>query len=405
MLRRRISTSKTRQKGMCMHRKLLVAGFAAAALVLAGCSSDSGGDAAESTAEETAAAEETVEEQVEESGGGEEEAVEEEAAAGPTTDDSDCAAPENYCVGLVTDTGKVDDKSFNQAAWEGTQIAAEKVGGFAKYIETTDPKDYANNIGQFASKDYDTIVTVGFLMAEATVAAAAEYPEIDFIGVDQFQGEEVANLTGLVFNEDRAGYAAGYLAGLMTQTNKIGAVLGTDVVPPVKLFGEGYKVGAQAANPDVEVTLVYHEPDNAFNDPEWGAAESRKQLDQGADIIFAAGGNTGNGGLIEIAKDSGAGSTVFCIGVDVDQYNTVPQAAGCLLTSAEKKLVSGTEELVLLSYDGAFPGGNFFGPTGLAPYHDTEGAVPDDVKAQMEEVIAGLADGSIETGGLALLEN
>ena len=389
---------------MCMHRKLLVAGFAAAALVLAGCSSDSGGDAAESTAEETAAAEETAEEAAEETVE-EEAAAEEEAPAGPTTDDSNCAAPENYCIGLVTDTGKVDDKSFNQAAWEGTQIAAEKVGGFAKYIETTDPKDYANNIGQFASKDYDTIVTVGFLMAEATVAAAAEYPEIDFIGVDQFQGEEVANLTGLVFNEDRAGYAAGYLAGLMTQTNKIGAVLGTDVVPPVKLFGEGYKVGAQAANPDVEVTLVYHEPDNAFNDPEWGAAESRKQLDQGADIIFAAGGNTGNGGLIEIAKDSGAGSTVFCIGVDVDQYNTVPQAAGCLLTSAEKKLVSGTEELVLLSYDGAFPGGNFFGPTGLAPYHDTEGAVPDDVKAQMEEVIAGLADGSIETGGLALLEN
>jgi len=395
-----------------MHRKLLVAGFAAAALVLAGCSSDSDGDAAEATVEETVeeAVEETAEEQDIEDVAEEleEEAAEEvaeEEAAGPTTDDSDCGAEENICIGLVTDTGKVDDKSFNQAAWEGTQLAAEQVGAFSKYIETVDPKDYANNIGQFASKDYDTIVTVGFLMAEATVAAAAEYPEIDFIGVDQFQGEEVANLTGLVFNEDRAGYAAGYLAGLMTQTNKIGAVLGTDVVPPVKLFGEGYKVGAQAANPDVEVTLVYHEPDNAFNDPEWGAAESRKQLDQGADIIFAAGGNTGNGGLIEIAKDSGAGSTVFCIGVDVDQYNTVPQAAGCLLTSAEKKLVSGTEELVLLSYDGAFPGGNFFGPTGLAPYHDTEGAVPDDVKAQMEEVIAGLADGSIETGGLALLEN
>ena len=382
-----------------MHRKLLVAGFAAAALVLAGCSSDSGGDAAETTAEEAAVAEETTEEQVEESEGGE------EAAASVTTDDSNCAAPENYCIGLVTDTGKVDDKSFNQAAWEGTLQAAEKVGGFAKFIETTDPKDYANNIGQFAAANYDTIVTVGFLMAEATVAAAAEYPEIDFVGVDQFQGETIPNLTGLVFNEDRAGYAAGYLAGLMTQTGKVGAVLGTDTVPPVKLFGEGYKVGAQAANPDVEVTLVYHEPNNAFTDPEWGAAESRKQLDQGIDIIFAAGGQTGNGGLIEIAKDPGAGTSVFCIGVDVDQYFTVPQAAPCLLTSAEKKLVEGTEELVLLSYDGAFPGGNFFGPTGLAPYHDTEAAVPADVQAQVAEVLAGLQDGSIDTGGLALLEN
>jgi basic membrane protein A len=393
-------SSKYRQKGMCMHRKLLVAGFAAAALVLAGCSSDSGGDAATETAAEETVAEETAAEEM-----AEEEVVEEEAAAAVTTDDSNCAAPENYCIGLVTDTGKVDDKSFNQAAWEGTQMAAEKVGGFAKYIETTDPKDYANNIGQFAQADYDTIVTVGFLMAEATGVAAAEYPDIDFIGVDQFQGETIPNLTGLVFNEDRAGYAAGYLAGLMTQTGKVGAVLGTDTVPPVKLFGEGYKVGAQAANPDVEVTLVYHEPNNAFNDPEWGAAESRKQLDQGADVIFAAGGNTGNGGLIEIAKDPGAGTTVFCIGVDIDQYFTVPQAAPCLLTSAEKKLVEGTEELVLLSYDGAFPGGNFFGPTGLAPYHDTESAVPADVQAAVAEVLAGLQDGSIDTGGLALLEN
>ena len=333
------------------------------------------------------------------------EEVAEEEAAGPTTDDSDCGAEENICIGLVTDTGKVDDKSFNQAAWEGTQLAAEQVGAFAKYIETVDPKDYANNIGQFAAANYDTIVTVGFLMGEATIVAANEYPDIDFIGVDQFQGEAVPNLAGLVFREDHAGYAAGYLAGLMTQTNKIGTALGTDTVPPVKLFGEGFKAGAIAANPEAEVTLVYHEPNNAFGDPEWGAAESRKQLDQGADVIFAAGGATGNGGLIEIAKDPGAGTSVFCIGVDIDQYFTVPQAAPCLLTSAEKKLVLGTETLVKASVAGEMEGGNFVGPTGLAPYHDTDSVVPDDVKAAVEEVLAGLADGSIDTGCPACLDN
>lgn len=395
-----------------MHRKLLVAGFAAAALVLAGCSSDSDGDAAEATVEETVeeAVEETAEEQDIEDVAEEleEEAAEEvaeEDAAGPTTDDSDCGAEENICIGLVTDTGKVDDKSFNQAAWEGTQLAAEQVGAFAKYIETVDPKDYANNIGQFAAANYDTIVTVGFLMGEATIVAANEYPDIDFIGVDQFQGEAVPNLAGLVFREDHAGYAAGYLAGLMTQTNKIGTALGTDTVPPVKLFGEGFKAGAIAANPEAEVTLVYHEPNNAFGDPEWGAAESRKQLDQGADVIFAAGGATGNGGLIEIAKDPGAGTSVFCIGVDIDQYFTVPQAAPCLLTSAEKKLVLGTETLVKASVAGEMEGGNFVGPTGLAPYHDTDSVVPDDVKAAVEEVLAGLADGSIDTGCPACLDN
>lgn len=311
--------------------------------------------------------------------------------------EGDCPGADAFCIGLVTDTGKVDDKSFNQSAWEGALEAAAATGGYAKYIETVDPKDYENNINQFITAQYDVIVTVGFLMGEATVAAANANAGVQFIGVDQFQAEEIANLTGLVFPEDKAGYAAGYLAGLMTKTGKIGAVLGTDTVPPVKLFGEGYKAGALAANPSAEVTLVYHAPDNAFNDPEWGAAEAKKQLAQGADIIFGAGGNTGNGALIEIAKAPGAGETIFCIGVDTDQFFTVPQAAKCLLTSAEKKLTLGTKTLIEQAKAGTRKGGNYFGLTGLAPYHDTEAAVPEDVKAKVAEVIAGLDAGTIAT--------
>jgi basic membrane protein A and related proteins len=347
-----------------MHRKWgLAAAAAAAALVLAACGG-SGGSSESSS-----------------SGGGE----------------GDCPGADAFCIGLVTDTGKVDDKSFNQSAWEGALEAAKESGGYAKYIETVDPKDYENNINQFVSADYDVIVTVGFLMGEATVTAAKANTGITFIGVDQFQAEEIPNLTGLIFPEDKAGYAAGYLAGLMTQTGKIGAVLGTDTVPPVKLFGEGYKAGVLAANPSASVTLVYHEPANAFTDPEWGAAEAKKQLEQGNDIIFGAGGLTGNGALIEIAKAPGAGESIFCIGVDTDQFFTVPEAAKCLLTSAEKKLALGTKDLVLLAKDGKAPGGNYIGLTGLAPYHDTESAVPEDVKAKVAEVIAGLDAGTIET--------
>lgn len=351
-----------------MHRKLAIAAVAASAMILAACGG-SGGSSSSS------------------SGGG-----------GGTTDDSNCAAAENFCVGLVTDTGKVDDKSFNQSAWEGAQAGAQQVGGFAKYIETTDPKDYGNNIQQFVAKNYDVIVTVGFLMGEASVTAAKANPKISFIGVDQFQAETVPNLTGLIFHEDQAGYAAGYLAGLMTKTGKVGAVLGTDTVPPVKNFGEGYKNGVMAANPSASVTLVYHDPNNAFNDPEWGAGEADKQLAQGADIIFGAGGNTGNGAIIQVAKNPGAGQSVFCIGVDTDQYSTVPQADKCLLTSAEKKLKDGTSTLVVMAHDGKAPGGNYFGKTGLAPYHDTEAAVPADVKSKVDAVIKGLDDGSISTG-------
>ena len=381
---------------MHMHRKLLIAGVAAGALLIAGCSSSSGSSSTATTAAATSAA--AAEEATEAPSEAATEAAAATEAVAETVDDSNCADPGQFCVGLVTDTGKVDDKSFNQSAWEGAQAAAAAVGGFSKYIETTDPKDYLNNINQFVAKNYDAIVTVGFLMGEATAQAATDNPNTKFIGVDQFQATELPNLDGLVFHEDQAGYAAGYLAGLMTKTGNVGAVLGTDTVLPVKMFGEGFKNGVVAAKPDAKVTIVYHEANNAFNDPEWGAAEAKKQLAQGNDIIFGAGGKTGNGALIEIAKDPGAGSTVFCIGVDTDQYNTVPEAQKCLLTSAEKKLKDGTAELVTSVKEGTFAPGNVFGATGLAEYHDTDAAVPADVKTKVADVIAGLQDGSIQTG-------
>src|SRR5204862_7944894 len=116
-------------------------------------------------------------------------------------------------VGLVTDVGKVDDKSFNQSTWEGVQCAATNLGADVKFIETTDPKDYAKNIDQFAQDNYDVIVTVGFALGQATQEAAQKYTKIKFIGVDQFQDKDIQNLAGLTFNDDKAGYLAGYLAG------------------------------------------------------------------------------------------------------------------------------------------------------------------------------------------------
>jgi len=309
-----------------------------------------------------------------------------------------CAEAEFLCVGLVTDTGKVDDKSFNQSAHEGAKAAAEEAGGYYKYIETIDSKDYAANIKQFTDKKYDVIVTVGFLMADATLAAAKEYTDTHFIGVDQFPAETLDNLTGLLFPEDQAGYAAGYLAGKMTKTNKLGQVLGLEI-PPVQKFAKGFEAGALAANPSVTVTTVYHPAaDNGFNDPEWGAAEAEKQLAQGADVIFGAGGNTGNGALRAIAATEGAGTSIYCIGVDADQWGTVPEAQPCLVTSAMKLITEGTKELVLAAKDGTIAGGNYNGKTGLAPYHDFDATLPAEVKDAVATVVAGLADGSVVTG-------
>lgn len=314
----------------------------------------------------------------------------------PAASEDNCASDEVLCVGLVTDVGEIDDKSFNQSAWEGVQQSADDLGAFVKYVETKDAKDYAANIGLFAEKDYDVIVTVGFALGQATVEEAANFPNINFIGVDQWQGEAVANVTGLLFPEDKVGFLAGALAAQLSETGTIAAVLGTDLVPPVVAFKEGYEAGALYINPDINLISTYHPGgmDVAFVDPEWGATTAKQAIDQGADVVFGAGGKTGNGALIETASHEG----VYCIGVDSDQWETVPEAHACLVSSAMKLITPGVFELISASADGAFPGGNFFGSVGLASFHDFDDSISQDIKDKLAEIDAGLQDGSISTG-------
>ena len=324
-------------------------------------------------------------------------------AADSGSDDSADGMAGDFKVGLVTDVGRVNDRSFNQSAWEGVVEAGEALGlaeDDIKYIETQDAKDYADNMQQFIDAGYNVIVSVGFALGDATTTAAKENPDVFFIGVDQFQGEAMSNLAGLIFNEDHSGYLAGVLAGSLSKTGTIAAVLGTDLVPPVVAFNEGYVAGAQSVNPDINVISTYHpgEISQAFVDPEWGAATAKQALDQGADVIFGAGGITGNGALQEIATAEGAGETVFCIGVDTDQWNTVPAAQPCLVSSAMKLITPGVVELVTMASEGEFPGGNYFGDADLAPFHDFDDMIPQELKDLLEETKAGLIDGSIDTG-------
>ncbi len=238
-------------------------------------------------------------------------------------------------------------------------------------------------------------------MTDATVAAAKATPTTRFIGVDQGYDPKAVtakNVTGLIFPEDQAGYGAGYLAGLMTKTNKLGQVLGLKI-PPVEKFAKGFEAGAKAANPAVSVTTVYHPAaDNAFNDPVWGAGEAKKQLAQGADIIFGAGGNTGNGALQEVAKASGAGTDKFCIGVDTDQWDTVPAAQPCLVTSAMKLISEGVTDIAVKAKAGDFTELQTLGKAGLAPFHDFDSVVPADVKAKVDEVVKQMEAGTLQTG-------
>jgi basic membrane protein A len=297
-------------------------------------------------------------------------------------------------VGLVTDVGKIDDKSFNQSAWEGVQRAQRELGAEVKFLETTDPKDYGKNIDQFAQDGYDVIVTVGFAIGQATQEAALKYKNVRFIGVDQFQEKPIDNVAGLIFDEDKAGYLAGALAGLLTQTGTVAAVLGTDIVPPVVKFGKGYEAGAKAVRPDVKVLMAFHPGGLArgFSDPDWGKATTTQMIQQQADVVFGAGGNTGNGALLGALERN-----VLAIGVDTDQWETLPQVRPVLVSSAMKLITPGVFELIRATGEGAFKAGNQTGQVGLAPFHDNDAKVPAAVKTRLQEIDAGLKSGTIRT--------
>lgn len=329
-------------------------------------------------------------------------------ATGATGGPPDCTKDDVFCVGFVTDVGKIDDKSFNQTAWEGVQKAkTDGVADWTQYIETTDSKDYDKNIATFADAGYDMVITWGFALTDATYNAAKKYPNIKFVGGDQFLSKDdthpdwpLANLVGVVYNEDQSGFLVGALAAMVSKAHNIGGVFGTDAVPPVWRYGEGYRAGAayedQKRGTTTTITNVYHNDvgfDKTFTDPTWGADTANSMIDKGADVIFGGGGKTGNG-----AVDAAAQRKVYAIGVDTDQYFTLPEAAPYIITSAMKPETEPVAAIIKLAKDGQFPAdGLYFGPSGYAPYHDLAKDVPADVDAEMQALLKGLIDGSIKT--------
>jgi basic membrane protein A and related proteins len=307
---------------------------------------------------------------------------------------------ESVC--LVTDVGRVNDGTFNQFAYEGMVAAAEDFDLESIFIETQAQTDYETNINTCIEEGYDAVVTVGFLIADATLAAAEANPDTYFIGVDQFVAEgSPENYVGVQFREDEAGFLVGALAALMTESDTIAGVYGIDI-PPVVKFRNGYEQGARYINPDIEILGVYID---SFTAPDRGAAAAEQFIGEGADVIFGAGGPTGSGAISYAASED-----VMVIGVDQDEYFSTfgegeTPGAEYLISSAMKRV----DQSVYLSLEALVDGDlEAFGGGGtrvlsaandgvtFGPAHDSD--VPEEVTAQVEEIFAGLQDGSIETG-------
>jgi len=324
-------------------------------------------------------------------------------ATGCTPVSLDCTQPEVFCVGLVTDVGRRDDRAYNQAAWEGLHKArSDGIADWIASIETIDARDYEENIRVFADSGYDAIVTVGYDSSAATNAAAGQYSNIFFIGTDQRQPEgqnNLPNLAWLIFPENQIGFLAGAMAAEMTQTGQVGAVCGSDAWLPMKRYGDGFIVGALYINPEVKTMVRYHNEvglDETFNDPGWGAAAANSMVDGGADIIFSVGDTTGSSALVA-AGMRGA----YVIGADIDQYYALPGLAPRILTSVLKMIAPGIVDLLRAARQaqtqtGTYPAGNYPGQIGFAPYHELASLVHEDVRQKMFALPQTLLSGKIQ---------
>ena len=296
-------------------------------------------------------------------------------------------------VGMVTDIGQLEDKSFNEFSWKGVQDGAAAVGGTAKNIVTKDVADYKQNIQSFVDQKYDIIVTVGFLIGTETLAAAKANPSIQFFGVDQFVAPpEPPNYQGLLFNEAQAGYLAGIVAGTITKTNKIGAVGGREDVPPVVAYIKGYENAAKATKPGVQVLVNYV---GDFNAPDKGQASAQTMIGQGADVIFQVAGLTGAGAL-----RAACAAKVYGIGVDVDQYQSLPDSKGCIITSAEKRLQNAVRDGIKRFKDKGLQKTNFFNDAtndgiGYSAIRNLD-PIPAGLEDKLKKAVADMKAGTLK---------
>lgn len=300
-------------------------------------------------------------------------------AEAPTADAADLK------IGLITDVGGVNDGSFNQSAWEGLQRAISELGVEANYLESKTDADYNPNIEAFVDEDYDLIICVGYMLADATRAAAEANPDVKFAIIDDAT-IELDNVSCLMFKQEQASYLVGYVAGLMTEKDNIGFVIGM-ANENMNLFGYGYCAGALDANPDVKIQQINA---NSFAEPATGKTSATTEITNGADIIFHAAGGTGLG-VIEACQEA---EGVYAIGVDSDQSSLAPDT---IITSAMKRVDNAVYDSVQALINGTLEGGVHTydlaaGGVDIAP---TQDLLPDEVVKAVEDVKTKIISGEV----------
>jgi basic membrane protein A len=300
-------------------------------------------------------------------------------------------AAEPIKVGMVTDIGGLDDRSFNQSAYEGLKRAESELGAEIRAVTSTRNADYVPNLTTLARQQFDLVIAVGFLMGEATEKVANSFPETNFAIIDFPQSamkSKPKNVTGLLFKEAEAGYLVGYMAGLYVKDQggeQVISAVGGQQVPAVDAYIAGYQEGAKAANPEIRTLFGYSQD---FVDQAKCKELALEHIGQGAQVVFAVAGGCGLGAL-DAAKEEGMQG----IGVDADQA----YLGDHIMTSALKKVDEAAFAAAQEVQEGSFkPGADktFDVKSGGVGYGDTnsEGAKYTD---QVDEVLAQIESGEI----------
>jgi basic membrane protein A len=323
-----------------------------------------------------------------------------ETGAAPAATDTGAAAEETISVGMVSDTGGLNDRGFNEFSINGFERAEEELGVTGRVYTSQSADDYLPNLTAAVDDGHDLVIAIGFLIQPSVAEVAEQATEVNFAGVDQFFGEEpdcggegqpacaLPNTLGLQFPSEEAGYLAGIVAAMMTKTGTVSTVGGISI-PPVNNWIAGFQQGVKDTKPEVKTLNAYSQD---FVDQAKCKEIALDQIAQGSDVVFQVAGDCGLGAL-----DAACQENVFGIGVDADQSGE----GECVITSALKPLELAVFETIKSAQEGTFEGGTnaFFGieefPDAelLAPFTD---AVPEEVQAAVDQAKEKLISGEID---------
>lgn len=321
--------------------------------------------------------------------------------------------PDKMLVGMVTDAGTIDDKSFNQGTWEGIGMAVSEGLVSEKYLKPvgTTEADYIKEINNLYDANFRFIVTPGFKFETAIFAAQEKYPDAKFVLIDgvPHKGDFVSsigpNTVSIFFAEDESGFLAGFATALQIREGSAGFIGGMEI-PPVQMFNWGFQQGVVYANNNFGTNLII-EKDNVvyqgtFDDVAAGQQLAAGMYDKGVDVIFAAAGGVGVGAINEAKSRAEGGEEVWIVGVDVDQYDDGLYGDGgnsIILTSAMKYIDVAAYAMIKAELDGEFPGGQRLM---MNAANDGVGIPPEnpnldaDVEASVAELFGQIANGEID---------